>query len=155
MVSGYGTGTETSSASERPVVDPRAPRFGQAITATGLLAGIVLEVPAFVFVITVALVLAVGSQWRIDLYGILFANLVKPRLEPREPESATPHRFAKVIGALGTTIASGLLLAGFPLAGYLVAVPIVAAAGLGATTGFCLGCRLYRGVSLFQRLSIL
>lgn len=124
------------------------------MTAAGLLLGVVFDVPALVFAVSLVLVTAVLSQWRLDAWGILFRTVVKPVLGPAKPESATPHRFAKVIGAVGTTIASVLLVAGFPVAGYAVALLIVIPAGLGATTGFCLGCHMYRQVSLFQRLSI-
>lgn len=136
------------------MVDPRAPRFGQAITAGGLLAGIALQVPAVVFAMTVVLVVPVLSRWRVDPYGLLWRRVVKPALGPAEPEPAAPHRFARVLGAVGTTLASALLLAGVPLAGYAVAGAIVFAAGLAAVTGICLGCRMYRGVSLFRRLDV-
>lgn len=154
MVTGYDGADESLSTPETAMVDPRAPRFGQALTATGLLGGVLFDLPLAVFAIATILVVAVASQWRLDLYGFLFKTVVRPFLDQRSPESATPHRFAKVVGAVGTSIASGLLLAGFTLAGYLVAVPIIVAAGLGATTGFCLGCHMYRQVSLFRRLSI-
>lgn len=146
---------ERSSRTNHPVVDPRAPRFGQSLTASGLLVGIVFDIPLLVFAVATVLVLAVASQWRIQLYGLLFRTVVKPRLSPAEPESATPHRFATLVGAVGTTLASAAILAGFPLVGYVVAVPIVIAAGLGATTGFCLGCHMYQQVATFQRLSVL
>ncbi len=154
MVTEYAAGDGAGVSSSRPMVDPRAPRFGQALTASGLLLGIVLDVPALIYAVALVLVTAVLSQWQVDAWGILFKTLVKPVLGHAPPESATPHRFAKVVGAVGTTLASVLLVAGFPIAGYGVAVLIVIPAGLGATTGFCLGCHMYRQVSLFRRLSI-
>lgn len=154
MVTQFVTGQDRSTTQDRAMVDPRAPRFGQAITASGLLAGVLLDMPVFIFGIAVVLVAAVASQWRVDVYGLLFKRFVKPVLEPRRPESATPHRFAKVVGAVGSSLASAAILAGFPLVGYGVAILIVIPAALGATTGFCLGCHMYQQVNLFQRLSI-
>lgn len=136
-------------------VDPRAPRFGQSLTTLGLLAGILLDLPILVYAVTAVLVTAAASGWRIDLYGVLWRHVVRSFVgAPDEPEPASPHRFAKLMGATGTTIASALLLAGFPLAGYVVAGLVAAAAGLAAVTGICLGCRMYRQVSFFRRLDV-
>jgi hypothetical protein len=154
MVTRNASADEVARATERALVDPRAPRFGQAVTATGLLLGVLLGRPALVFAIAAVLVLAVASRWQVDLYGIVFKNGVKPLLSPAEPEAAVPHRFAKLIGAVGTTLASGLILLGVPTAGYVVAVAIALVAGLAAVTGYCIGCRMYRQVTLFQRLSL-
>lgn len=136
------------------MVDPRAPRFGQAITASGLLAGVLLDIPALIYAVAAVLFVAAASGWRIDLYGIVFKTLVKPRLPPAKPESAVPHRFAKLIGVVGTAVATGFLVFGLTLAGYAIAVIVAIAAGLAATTGYCIGCRLYSQVSLFRRLSL-
>lgn len=149
-----------SSRSARPddeytLVDPRAPRFGQAITASGLLLGIVLQVPAFVFAIGLILNTALWSRWRVHPYSLVWRNVIGPAIDaPEEPEPAAPHRFATLIGAVGTLAASALIIAGFPLVAYVIAGGIAAAAGLGAVTGFCLGCHMYRSVSLFRRLDV-
>ena len=140
---------------EHTLVDPRAPRFGQAITASGLLLGIALQAPAFVFAIALILNTALWSRWRIHPYSLVWRHVIGPAFDaPDEPEPAAPHRFATFIGAVGTLLASALLLAGGPLAAYVIAGGIAAAAGLGAVTGFSLGCHMYRSVSLFRRLSI-
>lgn len=137
------------------MVDPRAPRFGQSITAVGLLAGIVLQAPVFVYAIAAVLVTAVLSRWRLHPYSLLWRHAVAPAVAaPSEPEPASPHRFATLVGAVGTTAGSVAILAGYPLVGYVLAGAIAAAAGLGATTGFCLGCHMYRSVGLFRRLSV-
>lgn len=153
------TATSTSRAAradgEHTLVDPRAPRFGQAITASGLLLGIVLQAPAFVFAIAVILNAAVISRWKLHPYSIVWKHAVAPAVDaPDEPEPASPHRFATLVGAVGTVLASLAFLGGYPAAGYVIAGAIAAAAGLGATTGFCLGCHMYRSVSLFRRLAI-
>lgn len=142
-------------------VDPRAPRFGQAITATLALGGVALGEPLLIALLAVLLGVAVLSGWRIDPYGALWKRAVVPLVGPPETrESATPHRFARLVGAIGTALASALFLAGLlvpgaALLGYGVAAIIGALAALGALTGFCLGCRLYGQVSYFQRLGML
>ena len=155
MATVTGSGEANADAGEVSVVDPRSPRFGQTITATALLAGVALEVPALVFGVAAILGLAVGSGWRIDAYAVLWRTVVAPRIAPVEPEPAAPHRFARLIGAAGTAFSSALLVAGFPGVGYAVAAAIALAAGLAATTGLCLGCRMYRSVSLFRRLDVI
>lgn len=142
-------------------VDPRAPRFGQALTATLTLGGVTLGEPLLIAVVALVLGVAVVSGWRFDLYGSIWKRVVIPIVGASEKrESATPHRFAKLMGAIGTTLASILFLLGFlvpgaTLLGYGVATAIGALATLGAVTGFCLGCRLYGQVSYFQRIGIL
>ncbi|MFC7045935.1 DUF4395 family protein [Halobacteriaceae archaeon GCM10025711] len=136
-------------------VDPRAPRFGQALTATGLLAAVVLGFAPLLYAVTAVLVVAVASRWRLDLYAALWRRVVRPVVgPPAATEPAAPHRFAKVLGATGTTAATLLTVAGVPFAGYGVAVAVAAAAGLAATTGVCIGCRLYRQVSFLRRRNV-
>lgn len=155
MSGAFGQRGRRQPSPSRTLVDPRAPRFGQAVTATVLLAGVVFGVPSAVYAIAVILGLAVISGWRLDLYGLVWKFVLIPLVgRPPERESAAPHRFAKLLGAVGTAIASVLLLANLPLAGYAVAFLVAALAGLAATTGFCLGCRMYREVSVLQRIGV-
>lgn len=153
--------TPTSTARSRrsddgvTLVDPRAPRFGQSVTALALLAGVVLGEPAFVFAVAAIQLTAVLSRWQLHPYALVWRRVVAPIVGATdEPEPAAPHRFATLVGAVGTGFGSAAILLGFPLVGYVLAGAIAAAAGLGAVTGFCLGCHMYRSVSLFRRLSV-
>ena len=70
------------------LVGPPAPRFGQAITATLLLAGVGLGVPALVYAVAGILGSSVVSRWRVDLYAAIWRRLVIPLAGPpdeREP----------------------------------------------------------------------
>lgn len=137
------------------LVDPRAPRFGQFLTATGLLLGIVLQSPILILAVAVVLNTAVLSRWRFHPYSLLWRHAVAPVVGvPDEPEPAAPHRFATLVGAVGTAVASVAIAAGVPVLGYALAGLVAAAAGLGATTGFCLGCYFYQHVALFRRLDL-
>lgn len=136
-------------------VDPRAPRFGQALTTAGLVGGIVLQVPALVYAVAVVLNAAVISGWRLDLYGVLWQRAVRPVAgPPAEKEPAAPHRFARLMGAVFTALASGLLLAGPASVGYAIAGMVAGLAGLAAALDFCVGCAMYRQVSFFRRLDV-
>ena len=137
------------------LVDPRAPRFGQTLTALGFGSAIVLDLPVLVYAVTAVLVAAVVSGWRLDLYAALWRTAMLPLVgQPAEREHAAPHRFARVLGALFGVLGSGLLLAGVPLAGYAIVGMVVVLAGLAASTGLCLGCKMYRQVQFFQRLGL-
>ena len=137
------------------LADPRAPRFGQSVTATGLLLGALTQRPFFVYAIGVILLVAVLSRWRLDVYAIVWTHLVIPVVgPPSEREPAPPHRFAKVLGATGATLSSVSLLAGYSGVGFGIALAVGALAGLAAATGICLGCRMYRQVSFLRRRGI-
>lgn len=147
--------SEPRPPDETAVVDPRAPRFGQAITASGLLLGIGFDLPELVYAVAVILVVAVLSSWRIDVYALLWRHVISRAIDPPgHMEAAAPHRFAKVMGASGTLMASGFLLVGYSIVGYGIAGAVALLAGLAATTGICLGCRMYRQVSFLSRLDI-
>lgn len=137
------------------MVDSRAPRFGQALTATGMLLGVALGRPLFVVAVAVVLGLSVASGWRLDFYGHLWRRLLIPLVgRPTEREPAAPHRFAKLIGATVSLLASVALLAGFSLVGYALAAIVAVLAGLAAITDVCVGCRMYRQVAFFRRLGV-
>jgi len=61
-----------TSTGDDALVDPRALRFNQAITASCLLIGIALQVPASVFATGVMLNTAVWSRWRLHPYSIVW-----------------------------------------------------------------------------------
>lgn len=148
------TGDEVDADGE-PLVDPRAPRFGQTITALGLGGAITLDLPLLLYATAAVLLGAVLSGWRIDLYAVLWRTVMIPILgRPQEREPAAPHRFARVLGAIGGGLASVLVLIGVPLAGYVVAGAVALLAALAASTGICLGCRMYRQVAFFRRLNV-
>lgn len=151
-----------SMSSAIGMVDPRAPRFGQAVTTSLAVGGLAFQEPALIYVLTTLLVVAVASRWRIDPYRFLWKRVQGFVGPPTETESALPHRFARVVGAIFTTVASGcLLLAGttgiglFALAGYGIVVVVGVLAALGAFANFCLGCRMYRQQSVFKGWKLL
>lgn len=141
-----------SDVTEPTTVDPRAPRFGQAITASLLLIAVGLTEMVLVVLVAIILSVAVLSNWRLDVYGLLWRHLARRFIEPpTQRESAAPHRFAKLLGATGTLAASGFILAGFEVVGFAIALAVALLAALAATTGICLGCRMYRQVSYLRR----
>ena len=136
-------------------IDPRGPRFHQAVLAAALLVGFVVDwrpvVPLFAVVLLVGA--AFGAQYGPFLR--LFAGVIRPRLGPPSfLEDPRPPRFAAALGVVVLTAASLAFLAGAPGLAWALALVVAALAGLSATTGLCVGCEIWllfarrRGVPL-------
>ena len=125
-------------------IDPRGPRFNQAVLATGLLAGFVVDwkpvAPLF------ALVLLAGAAFgpRYGPFLALYARVIRPRLgPPAELEDPRPPRFAASLGVAFLAAATLAFLAGSAAVGWGLALVVAALAALSATTGVCVGCEMY------------
>ena len=129
------------------VVDARAPRFNQGAVA-----------------LTTALALGTGEPWIAGLMGVQLAvglvfgrryclpcvayfEFVQPRFGEGPVEDARPPRFANVLGAAFLLGASAAHLAGLSALGWTLIAMVAALATLAVTTGFCMGCSMYRLLS--------
>ena len=125
-------------------IDPRGPRFNQAVLAVALLTGFLVDwrpvVPLF------ALVLLAGAALG-PKYGpflAFYARVIRPRLgPPAELEDPRPPRFASALGVVVLTAGALAFSAGHPGIGWALALIVAALAGLSATTGICVGCEIY------------
>ena len=125
-------------------IDPRGPRFNQAVLAVALLSGFLFDwrpvVPLF------ALVLLAGAAFGAK-YGpflALYAKVIKPRLgPPAEMEDPRPPRFAAAVGVVFLTAGSLAFAADAAGVGWGLALIVAALAGLSAVTGICVGCEIY------------
>jgi hypothetical protein len=129
-------------------IDPRGPRFNQAVLAVSLLVGFVLDwrwvVPVFAGVL--ALGAAFGPRWGPFLR--LYAVAIRPRLgPPSELEDPRPPRFAAALGVLFLVAGDVAFLAGAPGIGWTLALLVAGLAGLAAVTGICIGCEVYLWVA--------
>jgi uncharacterized protein DUF4395 len=81
---------------------------------------------------------------RFSPLGLLVTRGVRPRLPlaPR-PVAGPPKRFAQGIGALLSTLALVLVLAGASTGARVVVALIVGAAALESLGGFCVGCAIF------------
>ncbi len=139
------------------LIDPRAPRFGAAITSAIALIGFADSYTSFSNVSVIAsIVLLVLFSWSVFLpashpYKFLF-GLIRPRIgEPKELEDARPPRFAQQVGLFFAICAGiGLLLNSQMLVSVALAF-IFLAAFLNAFFNFCLGCQMYL---LLKRLGL-
>ncbi|MFI7641076.1 DUF4395 domain-containing protein [Nonomuraea sp. NPDC049400] len=118
--------------------DPRALRFGAAITT--LVLALVLVTESAWLLAAQAMVFALGVTWR-SPYTMLFKALVKSA--PKETEDARPPRFAQGVGLVFAVAGlTGYLTGIMPLALVATAGALLAAF-LNAAFGFCLGCEMY------------
>ena len=128
------------------MVDPRQPRFGQAMTGTVLLVGFVFDWAVTLPIIGSILAAASLLGQKANVYAHLFraAKRVFRLGPPNELEESGPPRFANTLGfivlALATWAHYGLEAM---VAAWTLGLLVSGLALLAAVTGLCLGCELY------------
>jgi hypothetical protein len=139
-----------SSSKTPDQVDVRGPRFAAWITTGVLVITLIVSgvsVPAAAVILGLqAVVFAIGAVAgpRRHPYGLVFAKLVAPRLEPvREREPVPPLKFAQLVGLVFAVIGAAGFAFGAPLVGMVATGAALVAAFLNAAFGICLGCQLY------------
>src|SRR4051812_25105511 len=138
----------------RPI-DPRGPRFNQAVLTVALLAGYLFDWRPVVPVFAAVLLLGAALGPRYGPFLRLYAEVIRPRLPaPAAMEDPRPPRFAAAVGVLFLVAASVSFLAGVPGLAWALALIVAVLAGLAAVTGLCIGCEIWllfarrRGVQL-------
>ncbi len=126
------------------VVDARAPRFNQAVVAA-LSLGAALSGAWWLLALVAAqlgLGLWLGRRWCLPC--VAYFELVQPWLGEGPLEDSRPPRFANQLGAAvsGAGALAGAL--GLATAAAALGLLVGALALLGAATGFCAGCAVYR-----------
>jgi Domain of unknown function (DUF4395) len=147
-----------SGATQR--VDVRGPRFAAWVTTVvlvvTLLASGVSSTAAAVILGLQAVVFAIGAALgpRRHPYGVVFANLIAPRLSPvTEREPVPPLKFAQLVGFVFAVVGVIGFAAGVPLPGLIATGFALVAAFLNAAFAICLGCQLYPLVARVRRNS--
>lgn len=133
----------TVAARPIPVVDARASRLAQGLTALLTLTPLATGRWPLLVLPLAHLVSALAIGKRGNLGVVAFEALFAPRLGPGELKDARPPRFANLVGAIFILGAIAAHVAGFAVAGWVLAGIVAVLATLAATTGFCLGCNLY------------
>ncbi len=132
--------------------DPVNEKAARAVAAQVLLAAVatlVLGLAAGTGWLWVTAALTAGFLARVltgptlSPFGQLATRVLAPRLGPARPVPGTPKRFAQGIGLAVSAAATLLLAAGQPVATEALLGLLVAAAGLEAVAGFCLGCKVF------------
>jgi hypothetical protein len=125
-------------------IDPRAQRLGAALSGLTLTLALALDLWPFAALVGAFLAAsaAYGTRWFIFSrpWPLLRSWL---RLGPSELEHELPPRFAQALGSIFVTLGVVLLAAGARPWGWLPIGAVIALQTLLASTGFCLGCRLF------------
>jgi hypothetical protein len=126
------------------VIDARAPRFNQAFVGTLSLVAIVTGWWPLLALLAAQLAIGLFVGRRYCLPCVFYFEVVQPRFGEGPLEDSRPPRFANFVGLLVLSAASLAFVAGFPLVGTALGALVAGLALLAATTGFCLGCWMYR-----------
>lgn len=144
------TNTTPVTTTAAAQVDVRGPRFAAWITTAVLLAVLVLSaispLAAMILLAVQAVVFAIGALRgpRQHPYGLIFANVVAPRLSPvTEREPVPPLKFAQLVGFIFAVVGVAGFAWGAPLLGVIATAFALFAAFLNAAFGICLGCQIY------------
>ena len=138
-------------------IDPRGQRFGAGVSVVILAVAFVTGQPWIASLVGLNLLVASAFGSRLFLPGRPWPVLRKAlRLGPTEPEHEYPPRFAQALGGIFIAAGTVLWLVGLPILGWVFVVVVTGLQTLLATTGYCLGCKLYflrwYVPSLFARL---
>jgi hypothetical protein len=125
-------------------IDPRGQRFGAGLSAIVLAAAFATQQFWLAALVGLNLLIAAGFGSRLFLPGRPWPLVKRAlRLGPAEPEHEYPPRFAQALGGLFVAIGTAAFAAGFTPAGWLLVGAVAGLQTLLATTGYCLGCKLY------------
>jgi len=125
-------------------IDARGPRFGATITTLVLAIALVTQNKWVIVAQGVVFLIGAIKGPQFTPYGLLFKNLVKPRLNGVAPtEDVRPPKFAQAVGfAFALVAAIGAFAGADPV--FTIAVGMaLAAAFLNAAFNYCLGCEIY------------
>ena len=131
-------------------IDARGPRFSATITALVLATALVTQ-NKWVLVAQ-GLVFLIGATRgpQFTPYGLIFKNLVKPRLNKVAPtEDVRPPKFAQAVGFGFALVGSIGAFAGVDVVFTVATGFALAAAFLNAAFNFCLGCEMYLLITRF------
>jgi hypothetical protein len=126
------------------VIDERAPRFAQATTGIVALLGALFGWPAAWALMAAQLLVGLTLGRRFCLPCLAYFLLVQPRLGEAALEDSRPPRLANAIGLVFLSVAAALWWLGAEAAATAIGALVAGLALLAASTGFCVGCELYR-----------
>jgi hypothetical protein len=131
-------------------IDARGPRFSATITAFVLATALVTQ-NKWVLVAQ-GLVFLIGATRgpQFTPYGLLFKNVVKPRLNKVAPtEDVRPPKFAQAVGFIFALVGTIGAFAGADIVFTVATGFALAAAFLNAAFNYCLGCEMYLLITRF------
>jgi len=126
------------------VIDARAPRFNQATVGVVSLIAVVTGWWPLLAVLAAQLGIGLRFGRRYCLPCVAYFELVQPRFGEGEIEDSRPPKFANQVGFVVLGSATVAHLFGVTVVGNTLGLIVAGLALLAATTGFCVGCEMYR-----------
>ena len=126
------------------VIDARAPRFNQAFVGSISLLAVATGWWPLLALLAAQLAIGLFVGRRYCLPCLFYYELVQPRFGEGLLEDSRPPRFANQVGLGVLSAASVAFAVGLPVVGAALGLLVAGLALLAATTGFCLGCWMYR-----------
>ena len=126
------------------VIDARAPRFNQAFVGSVSLVAVLTGWWPLLALLAAQLAIGLRFGRQYCLSCLFYFEVVQPRLGQGELEDSRPPRFANFVGLGVLSAASVAFAVGLPLVGSALGALVAGLALLAASTGFCLGCWMYR-----------
>ena len=126
------------------MIDPRGHRFGAGVSAILLVVAFLTGTPLLVALVLLSIGVSASFGLKYSIYGVAWRRIAKTLALPKvEPEHEYPPRFAQVLGSVALTLALISFVVGETTLGWVFVLAVAALQTLLATTGYCLGCRLY------------
>lgn len=135
------------------VIDERAPRFNQAVTGLVALLGALFGWPLAWALMAAQLLIGLTLGRRFCLPCAAYFLIVQPRFGEGRLEDSRPPRLANVMGSFFLGSAALAWWLGAPAVGTALGLLVAALAWLAASTGFCLGCEIYRLAARLRGIS--
>ena len=133
------------------LIDARGPRYSAALTSIVLSIALVTESSLIIGFQLAVFLTAVIFGLRRSIYGLIYRNLIQPRLSgPVPSEGEAAPRFAQLIGALFAFVALLGGVCGNSAVFFIATSFALGAAFLNAAFGFCLGCQFYLLIFRFK-----
>ena len=126
------------------VIDARAPRFNQVVVGIVSLVAVLTGWWPLLAILAAQLAIGLTFGRRYCLPCVAYFELIQPRFGEGPLEDSRPPRFANQIGFTVLSAASLAFALGAPLVGAALGLLVATLALLAASTGFCLGCWIYR-----------
>jgi hypothetical protein len=125
-------------------IDARGPRFAATITATVLAIALVTQNKWVLLAQGLVFLIGAVRGPQFTPYGLLFKNVVKPRLSKVAPtEDVRPPKFAQAVGFIFALVGTIGAFAGADLVFTIATGFALAAAFLNSAFNYCLGCEMY------------
>ena len=126
------------------MIDPRGHRFGAGVSAILLITAVVTGSIWLVALVLLSIGVSAAFGLKYSIYGVAWRRIAKALALPKvEPEHEYPPRFAQVLGSVALILALIAFVVGATTLGWVFALAVAGLQTLLATTGYCLGCKLY------------